>query len=184
MLVPRKMPMWKYFKFEKNCSVSNGKTQSLFQVYFIPEFKKHKECHLIRGKIWLAFATNNSMPFLLAFAQAFPSSGRRFCNNRRRYRCGALMLQLLVPMTFRVAKQYGIPHLRWKTKPTMKPTVLISTRSICGMPSVKKIDGRREVQFNIKTHKCFGGRCKELYMNEDESHPDYKNTDVIISLSF
>ncbi len=83
---------------------------------------------------------------------------------------------------FRVAKQNGIPALTIKDEQDNEvPTVDKKGKFISAIgehlaEGVKK--------FGIKTHKPLGADdfYVKNYTNEDESHPDYKNTDVIISI--
>lgn len=83
---------------------------------------------------------------------------------------------------FRVAKQHGIPALTIKDEagnevPTVdKKGKFISEIGRHLAEGVKK--------FGIKTHKPLGvdDFYVKNYTNEDETHPDYKNTDVIISI--
>ncbi len=83
---------------------------------------------------------------------------------------------------FRVAKQNGIPALTIKDELDNEvPTVDRKGKFISAIgkqlaDAVKK--------FNIKTHKPLGSDdfYVKNYTNEDETNPDYKNTDVIISI--
>lgn len=83
---------------------------------------------------------------------------------------------------FRVAKQHGIPALTIKDEtgnevPTVdKKGKFISEIGRHLAEGVKK--------FGIKTHKPLGvdDFYVKNYTNEDEAHPDYKTTDVIISI--
>ena len=83
---------------------------------------------------------------------------------------------------FRVAKQYGIPPLTIKDEAGNEvPTVDKHGRFITAIgaqlaEAVKK--------YHIKTHKNLGADdfYVKNYTDEDESHPDYKTTDVIISI--
>jgi isoleucyl-tRNA synthetase len=83
---------------------------------------------------------------------------------------------------FRVAKQYGIPPLTLKDEADNEvPTVDKHGRFVNAIGK-KLMEGVR--QFSIKTHKPLGEEdfYVKNYTNEDEAHPDYKNTDVIISI--
>ena len=83
---------------------------------------------------------------------------------------------------FRVAKQHGIPPLTVKDEADNEvPTVDKKGKFI------KEIGAKLKegvAQFGIKTHKSLGEDdfYVKNYTNEDESHPDYKTTDVIISI--
>ena len=83
---------------------------------------------------------------------------------------------------FRVAKQYGIPPLTLRDEAGNEvPTVDKHGRFVNAIGK-RLMEGVK--QFNIKTHKPLGEEdfYVKNYTNEDESHPDYKNTDVIISI--
>ncbi len=83
---------------------------------------------------------------------------------------------------FRVAKQNGIPPLTIKDEAGNEvPTVDRHGRFVDAIGK-KLMEGVK--QFNIKTHKPLGEEdfYVKNYANEDENHPDYKNTDVIISI--
>jgi isoleucyl-tRNA synthetase len=83
---------------------------------------------------------------------------------------------------FRVAKQHGIPPLTIKDEADNEvPTVDKKGKF------VKEIGAKLKegvAKFGIKTHKPLGEDdfYVKNYTNEDESHPDYKTTDVIISI--
>jgi isoleucyl-tRNA synthetase len=83
---------------------------------------------------------------------------------------------------FRVAKQNGIPPLTIKDDAGNEvPTVDRKGKFISAIG--KKLQ-EGVAKFSIKTHKPLGvdDFYVKNYTNEDESHPDYKNTDVIISI--
>ena len=83
---------------------------------------------------------------------------------------------------FRVAKQYGLPPLTLKDELGNEvPTVDKHGRFVNAIGK-KLADGVRT--YKIKTHKPLGEEdfYVKNYTNEDESHPDYKSTDVIISI--
>jgi|APTNR8051073442_1049403.scaffolds.fasta_scaffold00001_564 isoleucyl-tRNA synthetase len=83
---------------------------------------------------------------------------------------------------FRVAKQHGIPPLTVKDDAGNEvPTVDKKGKF------VKEIGAKLKegvAQYGIKTHKPLSEDdfYVKNYTNEDESHSDYKNTDVIISI--
>jgi isoleucyl-tRNA synthetase len=83
---------------------------------------------------------------------------------------------------FRISKQHGLPPLTLKDDSGNEvPTVDRHGRF------VKEIGRKLEAgiqQYKIKTHKPLGEDdfYVKNYTNEDESHPDYKTTDVIISI--
>ncbi|MBC3539500.1 isoleucine--tRNA ligase [Rufibacter sediminis] len=83
---------------------------------------------------------------------------------------------------FRVAKQHGIPALTIKDELGNElPTVDRRGKFIYEI-GVRLQEG--VAKYNIKTHKPLGPDdfYVKNYTNEDESHPDYKTTDVIISI--
>ncbi|HET9052629.1 MAG TPA: class I tRNA ligase family protein, partial [Cyclobacteriaceae bacterium] len=83
---------------------------------------------------------------------------------------------------FRVAKQNGIPAMTIKDKAGNEmPTVDRKGKFIAQIGEKLK---EGVAKYNIKTHKPLGDNdfYVKNYTNEDEAHPDYKNTDVIISI--
>jgi len=83
---------------------------------------------------------------------------------------------------FRVAKQNGIPPLTVKDEGGNEvPTVNKQGRFVTEI-GVKLQEG--VARYKIKTHKPLGPDdfYVKNYTNEDENHPDYKTTDVIISI--
>jgi len=83
---------------------------------------------------------------------------------------------------FRVAKQNGIPALTVKDEAGNEvPTVDRKGKFISAIGEKLK---ESVAKYNIKTHKPLGvdDFYVKNYTNEDENHPDYKNTDVIISI--
>lgn len=83
---------------------------------------------------------------------------------------------------FRVAKQNGIPPLTLKDKNGNEvPTVTREGRFVSEIGE-KLREG--VAKYKIKTHKPLGPDdfYVKNYTDEDESNPDYKNTDVIISI--
>lgn len=83
---------------------------------------------------------------------------------------------------FRVAKQNGIPPLTIKDEAENEvPTVDKKGRFVSAVGK-KLQEGVHK--YNIKTHKSLSQDdfYVKNYTGEDESHPDYKTTDVIISI--
>lgn len=83
---------------------------------------------------------------------------------------------------FRVARQYGIPPLTVKDDAGNEgPTVDRHGRFVTPV-GVKLAEAVQ--RYHIKTHKPLGPDdfYVKNYTDEDESHPDYKTTDVIISI--
>lgn len=83
---------------------------------------------------------------------------------------------------FRVAKQNGIPPLTIKDDGGNEvPTVDKKGKFVSAIG--KKLQ-EGVAKFSIKTHKSLGADdfFVKNYTNEDESNPDYKSTDVIISI--
>ncbi len=83
---------------------------------------------------------------------------------------------------FRAAKQNGIPAL------TLKDELDNEVPTVDRKGKFVKEIGKRLVEgvakYKIKTHKPLGENdfYVKNYTDEDETHPDYKNTDVIISI--
>ncbi|MFZ5973413.1 MAG: isoleucine--tRNA ligase [Bacteroidota bacterium] len=83
---------------------------------------------------------------------------------------------------FRVAKLNGVPALTVKDEAGSEvPTVDRKGKFISVIGEQLKAG---VAKYNIKTHKPLGADdfYVKNYTNEDESHPDYKSTDVIISI--
>lgn len=83
---------------------------------------------------------------------------------------------------FRVARQHGIPPLTIKDEAGNEiPTVDKKGKFVT--PIGKKLQEGVE-RYHIKTHRPLGPDdfYVKNYTNEDEAHPDYKTTDVIISI--
>ena len=83
---------------------------------------------------------------------------------------------------FKVAKQNGIPALTLKDADGSElPTVDKKGKFVKGI-GIKLAEGVKT--YGIKTHKPMGENdfYVKNYTNEDESHPEYKSTDVIISI--
>ena len=83
---------------------------------------------------------------------------------------------------FRIAKQHGIPPITVKDDAGNEvPTVDKKGRFI---PEIGEQLSKGISRFKIKTHKPIGADefYVKNYTDEDESNPDYKNTDVIISI--
>ena len=83
---------------------------------------------------------------------------------------------------FRVAKQNGIPALTIKDEAGNElPTVDKKGKFISVIGEKLKAG---VTKYNIKTHKPLGADdfYVKNYTDEDETNPDYKNTDVIISI--
>ncbi len=83
---------------------------------------------------------------------------------------------------FRVAKQNGIPPLTIKDEAGNEIPVVDKKGKFISPVGLKLKAG--VLKFSIKTHKPLGEDdfYVKNYTNEDESHPDYKTTDVIISI--
>jgi isoleucyl-tRNA synthetase len=83
---------------------------------------------------------------------------------------------------FRVAKQNGIPPLTVKDEAGNE--VPIVDRKGKFITTIGKRLKEGVSKFNIKTHKALGADdfYVKNYTDEDESNPEYKNTDVIISI--
>ncbi|WP_207433710.1 isoleucine--tRNA ligase [Sabulibacter ruber] len=83
---------------------------------------------------------------------------------------------------FRVAKQHGIPALTIKDELGNELPTVDRRGKFINEIGVRLQEG--VAKYNIKTHKPLGPDdfYVKNYTNEDESHPDYKTTDVIISI--
>lgn len=83
---------------------------------------------------------------------------------------------------FRVAKQNGIPALTIKDELENEVPTVDRKGKFISVIGKQLADGVKK--FNIKTHKPLGDDdfYVKNYTNEDETNPDYKNTDVIISI--
>lgn len=83
---------------------------------------------------------------------------------------------------FRVAKQHGIPALTIKDETGNELPTVDKRGKFINEIGVRLQEG--VAKYNIKTHKPLGADdfYVKNYTNEDESHPDYKTTDVIISI--
>ncbi len=83
---------------------------------------------------------------------------------------------------FRVARQHGIPPLTLRDESGNEvPTV---DRKGKFVTQIGKHLREGVLKYNIRTHKALSADdfFVKNYTNEDESHPDYKSTDVIISI--
>ena len=83
---------------------------------------------------------------------------------------------------FRISKQYGIPPMTVRDEANNEvPTVDKKGRFI---PQIGKELMAGVAQYKIRTHKPLGADdfYVKNYTDEDESNPDYKTTDVIISI--
>ena len=83
---------------------------------------------------------------------------------------------------FRVAKQNGIPPLTVKDEADNEVPTVDKKGKFVNQVGEKLKEG--VARFGIKTHKPLNADdfYVKNYTNEDESHHDYKNTDVIISI--
>jgi isoleucyl-tRNA synthetase len=83
---------------------------------------------------------------------------------------------------FRVAKQNGIPALTVKDEAGNEVPTVDRKGKFISIIGEKLKEG--VARYSIKTHKPLGADdfYVKNYTNEDESNPDYKNTDVIISI--
>jgi isoleucyl-tRNA synthetase len=83
---------------------------------------------------------------------------------------------------FRVAKQHGIPALTIKDETGNELPTVDRRGKFINEIGIKLLEGVDK--YKIKTHKVLGSDdfYVKNYTDEDESHPDYKTTDVIISI--
>jgi isoleucyl-tRNA synthetase len=83
---------------------------------------------------------------------------------------------------FRVSKQYGIPGILLKDEAGNEVPTVDRKGKFVSQIGKKLAEGVEH--FKIKTHKPLGADdfYVKNYTDEDENNPDYKNTDVIISI--
>ncbi len=83
---------------------------------------------------------------------------------------------------FRVSKQYGIPGILLKDEAGNEVPTVDKKGKFVSQIGMKLAEG--VTQFKIKTHKPLAADdfYVKNYTDEDENNPDYKNTDVIISI--
>lgn len=83
---------------------------------------------------------------------------------------------------YKVAKQNGIPALTLKDADGSEIPTVDKKGKFVKEIGAKLAEGVKK--YGIKTHKLLGEDdfYVKNYTNEEESHPDYKNTDVIISI--
>jgi isoleucyl-tRNA synthetase len=83
---------------------------------------------------------------------------------------------------FRVSKQYGIPGILLKDEAGQEVPTVDKKGKFVSQIGKKLAEGVE--RFKIKTHKPLGADdfYVKNYTDEDETNPDYKNTDVIISI--
>lgn len=83
---------------------------------------------------------------------------------------------------FRVAKQHGVPPMTLKDDAGNEIPVVDKKGKFITEVGEKLAEG--VLKYKIKTHKPLGADdfFVKNYTDEDESHPDYKTTDVIISI--
>ena len=83
---------------------------------------------------------------------------------------------------FRVSKQNGIPPMTIKDEIGSEVPTVDKKGKFINIIGEKLKAG--VAKYNIKTHKPLGADdfYVKNYTDEDENHPDYKNTDVIISI--
>jgi len=83
---------------------------------------------------------------------------------------------------FRAAKQHGVPALTLKDEADNETPTVDKKGKFVPVIGEKLKEG--VTKYKIKTHKPLGADdfYVKNYTDEDESNPDYKNTDVIISI--
>ncbi|MBL7849777.1 MAG: isoleucine--tRNA ligase [Cyclobacteriaceae bacterium] len=83
---------------------------------------------------------------------------------------------------FRVAKQHGIPPLTVRDEAGNEVPTVDKKGKFVREIGARLLEGVN--RYKIKTHKPLGENdfYVKNYTDEDESHPDYKTTDVIISI--
>ena len=83
---------------------------------------------------------------------------------------------------FRVARQHGVPAMTVKDETGNEVPVVDKKGKFIGAVGERLAEG--VIKYKIKTHKTIlpDEFYVKNYTSEDESHPDYKTTDVIISI--
>ena len=83
---------------------------------------------------------------------------------------------------FRVAKQHGVPPMTLVDQAGAETPIVDKKGKFIPAVGQQLMEGVSK--YKIKTHKSLGADdfYVKNYTGEDESHPDYKNTDVIISI--
>ncbi len=83
---------------------------------------------------------------------------------------------------FRVAKQHGVPPMTILDEAGTETPIVDKKGKFIAAVGEKLLEGVSK--YKIKTHKALGADdfYVKNYTDEDESHADYKNTDVIISI--
>jgi isoleucyl-tRNA synthetase len=83
---------------------------------------------------------------------------------------------------FRVARQHGVPPMTLKDEAGNEIPVVDKKGKFISAVGERLAEG--VARYKIKTHKTLGADdfYVKNYTDEDESHPDYKTTDVIISI--
>ncbi len=156
----------------------------LIQVYDQQERKTAVDCYLITGKDLLGLRYEQLMPYVQPFysaENAFQIIAGDFVTTED----GTGVVHISPTFgadDFRVAKQNGIPALTIKDEAGNElPTVDKKGKFIFVIGEQLK---EGVAKYNIKTHKPLGEDdfYVKNYTDEDETNPDYKNTDVIISI--
>ncbi|MCA6380365.1 MAG: isoleucine--tRNA ligase [Cytophagales bacterium] len=156
----------------------------LIQVYDQQERKTAVDCYLITGKDLLGLRYEQLMPYVQPFysaENAFQIIAGDFVTTED----GTGVVHISPTFgadDFRVAKQNGIPALTIKDEAGNElPTVDKKGKFISVIGEQLK---EGVAKYNIKTHKPLGADdfYVKNYTDEDETNPDYKNTDVIISI--
>jgi len=156
----------------------------LIQIYQHPEVSPLLSAHLVKGRDLTGIRYEQLMPYLPPLTdvdKAFHVISGDFVTTED----GTGIVHISPTFgadDFRAAKQNGIPALTLKDEAGNEvPTVDKKGKF------VKEIGAKLKegvAQYKIKTHKPLGENdfYVKNYTDEDESNPDYKNTDVIISI--
>ena len=161
-----------------------GNDWELIQIFRHPDVSPLLSAHLIKGSRLVGIRYEQLMPFvqpLYDADKAFQVVAGDFVTTED----GTGVVHTSPTFgadDFRVAKQNGIPPLTVKDDSGHEvPTVDKKGKFVSAIGKKLKEGVAR---YNIKTHKPLGADdfYVKNYTDEDESHPDYKTTDVIISI--
>lgn len=163
---------------------NQGGDWELVQVYSHPKVTPLLSAHLVKGKDLIGISYEQLIPYvqpLYDAVKAFQVVSGDFVTTED----GTGVVHISPTFgadDFRAAKQNGIPPLTLKDEAGNEvPTVDKKGKFVKEIGAKLKEGVER---FKIKTHKPLGENdfYVKNYTDEDETNPDYKNTDVIISI--
>jgi isoleucyl-tRNA synthetase len=157
---------------------------SLVQIWDLDDSRDIVSCHLIKGKNLVGLNYEQLMPYLQPFydkENAFQVVAGDFVTTED----GTGVVHISPTFgadDFRVAKQNGIPALTLKDEAGNEVPTVDRKGKFVSVIGEKLKEG--VAKYKIKTHKPLGADdfYVKNYTDEDETNPDYKNTDVIISI--